>query len=640
VDPGFSRTLLLLALFSMFGPVRSGYAQTPTAQITWEVTNRFRLFAEQKDFDRHVGAWRSDNSGTSKSILETEQALEKQLGGGGWASTVGRVCYDRMTGELPQSCMRDNKREDYFKPDSHLIKLKVKLPPEFSAAQCTWTVGENPPVQKPCSDVVADQRVPDKKSTQARVTATAAGGLTIAADTVILAQDFLIVGLGDSIASGEGNPDKPIALTDTGFCFSRVLQFVQETFYLPGRANAVNVAEDCADHPGDREAWDKAAAGWLFAACHLSLYSYQVRAALALAVENPDISVTFVPLGCTGATIQQGLLGPLEARERSLTSEAPGPRFVGAQLDQLAGYLGAKSKTPSRLADLIFLTVGANDVNFSGLVANIIVTENPERQVAGDAHLIASPNDEQEQLKVNLKNDFGRLRTQLAPFVGGNLDRVVFVTYGDPARHQGGKDCPSSRTGFDSHPAFSVNGAELAKTIDFVEKSFLPALKSYATCDAAAGCSDPAKQRMTFVADHLVAFADHGFCASDDSDPQFDRACFRNGDSFAGLPGGLSNPLACRGHRASEFRPYAHRARWIRTANDSYFTAMTYPWTARSFMDNPSYIHDGRWGLTSVVYGGVLHPTAEGHAAMADAALAAANAVLKLQHGTSAGYVQ
>jgi len=41
-----------------------------------------------------------------------------------------------------------------------------------------------------------------------------------------------------------------------------------------------------------------------------------------------------------------------------------------------------------------------------------------------------------------------------------------------------------------------------------------------------------------------------------------------------------------------------------------------------------------------VVYGGVLHPTAEGHAAMADAALAAANAVLKLQRGANAGYVQ
>jgi hypothetical protein len=80
--------------------------------------------------------------------------------------------------------------------------------------------------------------------------------------------------------------------------------------------------------------------------------------------------------------------------------------------------------------------------------------------------------------------------------------------------------------------------------------------------------------------------------------------------------------------------------RWVRTANDSYFTAMTYPWTAHDLMGNPNYIHDGRWGLTSVVYGGVLHPTAEGHAAMADAALAAAKRVLKLPlHTENSGFV-
>jgi len=63
---------------------------------------------------------------------------------------------------------------------------------------------------------------------------------------------------------------------------------------------------------------------------------------------------------------------------------------------------------------------------------------------------------------------------------------------------------------------------------------------------------------------------------------------------------------------------------------------MTYPQTARGFLDNPTYIHDGRWGLTSVVYGGVMHPTAEGHAAMADAALAAASTVLNLPNSAGA----
>jgi hypothetical protein len=33
-----------------------------------------------------------------------------------------------------------------------------------------------------------------------------------------------------------------------------------------------------------------------------------VRTALALAVENPHIAVTFLPLACTGASIDAGLL--------------------------------------------------------------------------------------------------------------------------------------------------------------------------------------------------------------------------------------------------------------------------------------------------------------------------------------------
>jgi hypothetical protein len=86
--------------------------------------------------------------------------------------------------------------------------------------------------------------------------------------------------------------------------------------------------------------------------------------------------------------------------------------------------------------------------------------------------------------------------------------------------------------------------------------------------------------------------------------------------------------MACQ-HRAGEFRPYAPRARWIRTANDSYFTAMTYAEGLPAVLQ-PSDIHDAIWGATSAVYGGAIHPTAEGHAAMADAALPAVRAILDL----------
>jgi hypothetical protein len=87
--------------------------------------------------------------------------------------------------------------------------------------------------------------------------------------------------------------------------------------------------------------------------------------------------------------------------------------------------------------------------------------------------------------------------------------------------------------------------------------------------------------------------------------------------------------MAC-GQSASEYRPYAPRARWVRTANDSFFTAMSYP-QGQSAILQPSNIHDATWGILSAVYGGAIHPTAEGHAAMADAALPAVRAVLGVQ---------
>jgi hypothetical protein len=134
---------------------------------------------------------------------------------------------------------------------------------------------------------------------------------------------------------------------------------------------------------------------------------------------------------------------------------------------------------------------------------------------------------------------------------------------------------------------------------------------------------------MTFVDAHQVAFAEHGVCARAPSDPLFDQECFSpSGESFHDSPvEGAAQPLRC-GRSVREFRAYAPRARWIRTANDSYFTAMAYPEGLGA--SQPADIHDATWGVVSAVYGGAVHPTAEGHAVMADAALDAVERVLGL----------
>jgi hypothetical protein len=189
--------------------------------------------------------------------------------------------------------------------------------------------------------------------------------------------------------------------------------------------------------------------------------------------------------------------------------------------------------------------------------------------------------------------------------------------------------CPGGRDGFDVHPAFGTDSARLRRVSEFVQNRFLPRLKSLATCSGDAICADPSNDQMTFVDSHQGLFAEHGVCTRAETDPDFDKDCFStSGESFAtSKVEGATAPLVCD-RPASEFRAYAPRARWIRTANDSYFAAMTYPEGISA--SRPRDIHDATWGILSAVYGGAVHPTAEGHAAMADAALPAARHVLGL----------
>jgi hypothetical protein len=298
---------------------------------------------------------------------------------------------------------------------------------------------------------------------------------------------------------------------------------------------------------------------------------------------------------------------------------------VPGQIGQLRDLLAkAQRQQADRGLDLLLLTVGANDIKFSGLVADVIVTAGVERTLFQQGGLIASVAEAQRTLDGELPAAFGKLRAALKPLVGGDLSRVVYVSYGHPALH-GGAACPGGRDGLDVHPAFTADATRLGRVAEFVQAKFLPRIKALALCET--GCREPT-DRMAFVDAHQETFANRGFCARSEDDPPFDRECFSpQGESFNPDPvSAATAPLAC-GQRPSDFRPYAPRTRWIRTANDSYFTAMTFP----QGLLRPSNIHDATWGALSAVYGGAIHPSAEGHAAMADATLPAVRGILGLK---------
>src|SRR5882757_678108 len=82
-------------------------------QISWEVRNRFRLFREERDFLLHT------EPGRGRSVLASEQALELQSDGRGWArNTATRLCID-LLGRVNEPCTRDNVKESYLTPSDH-----------------------------------------------------------------------------------------------------------------------------------------------------------------------------------------------------------------------------------------------------------------------------------------------------------------------------------------------------------------------------------------------------------------------------------------------------------------------------------------------------------------------------------------
>src|ERR1700716_1771130 len=143
IQPIFSLLQAVLLLASLCAlPAPPAAAQTALdapMQISWEVRNRFRLFREESDFLIHTETLRNG------SILASEQALELQSDGRGWArNTVKRLCID-LTGRISEPCTRDNVKESDLAPTDHpvTVRLTGQIP---VGAICAWSFddGEGP----------------------------------------------------------------------------------------------------------------------------------------------------------------------------------------------------------------------------------------------------------------------------------------------------------------------------------------------------------------------------------------------------------------------------------------------------------------------------------------------------------------
>src|ERR1700726_4833753 len=307
-------------------------------QISWEVRNRFRLFREERDFLLRT------ESARGRSILASEQALELQSDGRGWArNTVNRLCID-LLGRVSEPCTRDNVKESYLTPVDHAVTVRLSGEVPVGAT-CAWSFndGDGPQTSTfDCAEPV-NMRARYVRTTVATVDIPSGPEAPQRISTEIMVRDIFIAGLGDSVAYGEGNPDRAIGLSDEGFCFRYYLSSAVAQYYRPSRAGYKG-GRAC-EAPDSLQVWQRQSALWFNSACHRSLYSYQTRTALALAVQYPHIAVTYLPLACTGATIPDGLLGSQRARE-CLPTKSGGTcqGTVNAQLTELREAVAAAKK--------------------------------------------------------------------------------------------------------------------------------------------------------------------------------------------------------------------------------------------------------------------------------------------------------
>src|SRR6266481_8154609 len=171
-------------------------------QISWEVRNRFRLFREERDFLLHV------ESAKDRSILASEQALELQSDGRGWArNAVNRLCID-LSGRVNEPCTRDNVKESYLTPIDHplTVRLTGAVP---VGATCAWSFDDGDGAQQSTFDCAepVNLRARYGRQTVATVDVSSGSDGSQRISTEIAVRDIFIAGLGDSVASGEGNPD-------------------------------------------------------------------------------------------------------------------------------------------------------------------------------------------------------------------------------------------------------------------------------------------------------------------------------------------------------------------------------------------------------------------------------------------------
>jgi len=211
--------------------------------------------------------------------------------------------------------------------------------------------------------------------------------------------NYLMVVLGDSYASGEGNPRNVDAWINN-----------RTTSFAPY--------------------WDDDR-------CNRSVHGAPAQAALTLEKASAQTSVTLVDVSCSGATVQKGILGPQY-------------RGANSQIEAVRDVVG------DRTIDAVVISIGGNDVGFGSILTTCALQSNCPLAKATGLPLSAFPSVQAgvQSLTADLAASYSSInkcftdvtcqgaQNQKLPGLSLSATGRIFVnSYPDMSRSQTGSIC-------------------------------------------------------------------------------------------------------------------------------------------------------------------------------------------------------
>jgi hypothetical protein len=355
-----------------------------------------------------------------------------------------------------------------------------------TASTYTWTI--DGVAQAPVNNCLLTQSFAELGPYQIGINITGPNGPASFTQTVTL-QDYFVVSIGDSYASGEGNPDIP--------------------------RNGSTPAQ------------------WLDTRCHRSEYAGPIKAAEQLEWSDPHSTVTFLSFACSGAAINKafwddpnhdswdpykdydptmpkgvGILSPYRGIEPPGGAADYNPQhFVAGQTAQLIAAANG------RHIDQLIVSGGGNDIGF-GMLAETCLASGDCR-----TETVTGPAGTQIPLPDRFEYDrsmmFGRY-DELSHDLDDIMPQQVFITeYPDPTTDTDGagnvRPCDYMLDDI-VWPFLSVSGPEVVWAHDQVLPALNQAVKDAATYHG-----------WNFVGGMQADFQGHGYCVGDTGTPNANR---------------------------------------------------------------------------------------------------------------------